>query len=146
MALTHGFQAGQVRTPNDALIVITGRVVTTTSGTVGTTDVRGGGVAVAKTGSETGRYTFTVTDAGDTALTDLTFRGLYATIIGPDDTAMTTTKGLVPVIRDIDIGEGADDGTVNLQWVETVTANADTEVQDAAEFTFMLVLGNKQLG
>src|SRR5688572_12013929 len=86
------------------VLKIFGRVVTTTSGTVGSYDVRGGGLTIAKTGSETGRYTFTLVDAGDTALTDLVFLGLTATIIGPDDTALTTTKGLVAVIRDIDIG------------------------------------------
>lgn len=142
--MDHRFKQGHV-SAIVPVIAIAGRVVTTTGGTVGSYDVRGGGVTIAKTGSETGRYTFTVTDAGDTALTDLVFLGLYASIIGPDDTALTTTKGLVGVVRDIDIGEGADDGTVELQFVETVTANADTEVQDGASFTFLLLLGNKTL-
>ena len=142
--MDHNFSNGQVRTQGQAILAITARVVTTTGGTIGSVDVRGGGMTVAKTAAKTGRYTCTLIDAADTALTDLVFLGLYAQIIGPDDAALTTTKGLVPVTRDIDIGAGADDGTVELQWVQTNAGNADTEVQDAAEFTVLLLIGHKQ--
>ena len=140
--MDHRFKQGHVAAIQP-MLVIAGRVVTTTSGTVGSYDVRGGGCTVTKTATETGRYTITLTDAGDTALTDLCFLHASATIVAADDAALTTTKGIHAVIRDIDIGEGADNGTVEIQFVETVTANADTDIEDAMSFTFMLVLGLK---
>lgn len=140
--MDHGFQQRQVKTISPGLLLIFGRVVTSTGGTIASTDIPGGGVAVTKTGSEVGRYTFAVTDAADTALTGLRFVHLDVTVIGPDDTAMTDAKGVGKVIRDIDIGAGADDGTVEVQFQDADSA-ADAELQDGAEFTFMLVLGHK---
>lgn len=110
------------------LVCAGGRFTTSTSGTItGTSDVYG--CTVTKTGSETGRYTITLNRA------TVKFMGGHASVVGPDDTAMTTTKGLVPVWRDDDL---ATDGTVELQFVETVTANADTELQDGASVRFMV--------
>jgi hypothetical protein len=130
-----------------SMTLIAGRVVTSTSGTISTQDVRGGGVVVTKTGGKTGRYTFTLQAGTNTPVTSHIFLGLYVNIIGPDDTAISNSKGIVPFIRDIDIGEGADDGTVEIQFViSTATAQADTELADAAGFTFLLVLGNKVSG
>ena len=145
--MNYGPKMNAVSAVGQSMIKVIGRVTTSTSGTISTSDIRGGACTIAKTGGKTGRYTITMVAGTDFAITDLVFLGLSAQIIGPDDAALTASKGTIPITRDIDIGEGADDGTVELQWtVATATAQADTEVQDAAGFTFELTLGNKRVG
>lgn len=146
MANTINPHQNEVGSFGPSITMLTGRVVTSTNGTISSQDVRGGGCTVTKTGGKNGRYTITLIAANDVALTDFVFLGAGATVIGPDDAAYTTAKGLVPLIRDIDIGEGADDGTVEIQFVEPQTAAADAELMDAAAFSFYLLLGNKKLG
>jgi len=103
------------------------KLVTSTSGTISTSE--SWGCAVAKTATETGRYTVTLARAV------AKFLAAIVTVIGPDDTALTTTKGLVHAIRDDDL---ATDGTIEIQMVETVTANADTDLQDGASLTIVI--------
>lgn len=142
--MNHNFHQGKVGTIAPGMLIIAGNVVTSTSGTISTTDVRGGGVTITKTGSETGRYTFTLLDAGDTALADLILLHVDVTVIGPDDTAMTDAKGVGKVIRDIDVGGGANDGTFEIQFQDADSA-ADAELQDGAGFTFMILLGHREI-
>jgi hypothetical protein len=145
--MNYGHSMNQVKAVGQSMVKVCGRVTTSTSGTISATDVRGGACVVTKTGGKTGRYTFTMVAGQDFALTDLVFLHLGVTIFGPDDAAITNSKGIIPFIRDIDIGEGADDGTVEIQFViSTATGQADTELADSAGFTFELALGNKKVG
>jgi len=136
---------GEVGCIDQAMTVIIGRVTTTTSGTIGSQDCRGGSCTVTKTGGETGRYTFQLVASGDVALTDYIFLHAAATVIGADDTVYTTAKGIVALIRDIDVGEGADDGTFEIQFGEPETAMADAELMDGVGFSYMIVLGHKKI-
>lgn len=144
------FQPENVKTSSPGVVQVRGFVTTTTSGTIGSSNVFGGGASIAKTGAQTGRYTITLQPPalppGVTPaiwLANLQFMGGYATIVGPDSAALTTTKGLIAVFRDDDISQaGAKDGTIEIQWVQTNAGNADTEVQDAASFYFCIDIGN----
>lgn len=70
--------------------------------------------AVTKTAAKTGRYTCTVSDKA------LKFVSLDVTYVDVDDAAIAATA-LPWVIRDIDIGTGANDGTVEVQFVSGTT-------------------------
>lgn len=117
-----------------------GRVVTTTGGTIGSTDCEG--FTVVKTATKTGRYTVQLADVRGQAITALKLRNCVVTLIGPDDAALTTTKGLVAVIRDDDM---ATDGTFEIQFVQTNAGNADTEVQDSASFDITFWVKDSQV-
>jgi len=142
--MNHNFRQGNVSTMSPGMVVLCGRVTTSTGGTVSAVDVRGGGVTVTKTPAKTGRYTFTLIDAADTSLSELILLHADVTLIGPDDAAMTDAKGRDKVIRDIDIGGGADDGTFEIQFTDADTG-ADANIEDAAGFTFMIVLGHRDV-
>lgn len=117
--------------------ILTCRILTTTSGTISTaTTAKYCGMTVAKTGSETGRYTFTLQDKRLRVLNLLAVR-----VIGPDDTAMTDAKGIIGVLRDLDAGvDGAADGTFDVQLCRN-TDLADTEVQDSATIIVSVLVG-----
>lgn len=115
---------------------IHGRVVTSTSGTISSSVCYG--CSIAKTATETGRYTVTV---------DRTIAGQItawnAWVTGPDDVAMTGTKGIHPILRDNDL---ATDGTIEIQWVDLTVATAtypDQELQDGAIFGFFFDIEDK---
>lgn len=142
-----GFAIEQVRTQSPGVVQVRGFVTTTTSGTVGSYNVFGGGATVTKTAAKTGRYTITLTPPAAESvavLASLTFMGGYATLVGPDDAALTNSKGVINFFRDDDISTtGAKDGTIELQWtLATGTAQADTEVQDGASFYFCIDIGS----
>lgn len=106
---------------------------TTTSGTISATTVTSAkdcAATIAKTASKTGRYTVTAQDKYRR------FVKGHATIIGPDDAAMTAARGVVTVFRDDDL---ATDGTIEVQFIRPDTY-ADAELQDGArailELTF----------
>lgn len=104
-------------------------VTTTTSGTIDTTNSRGSwGGTIAKTGSETGRYTITLGRA-TTALA-----GVMVTLVGPDDAALTDGKGTQWCVRDDDLSS---DGTIEVQFFDSDTGG-DAEVQDGARFVVVL--------
>jgi len=91
------------------------------------------GGTIELTGSEDGRYTVTVWKG---------YKGIRswgAGILAADDTVLTTAKGIIPSIRDIDIGAGAADGTVELQWSKN-TDLADADVEDGLAFFFWMEL------
>lgn len=145
--MNYGSAMNQVKAVGQSMVKVAGRVTTSTSGTIASQDVRGGACVVTKTGGKTGRYTFTMQAGVDYAITALVFLSLVVNIIGPDDAAIANSKGIIPFIRDIDIGEGADDGTVEVQFViSTATGQADTELADGAGFCFEMLLGNKTVG
>lgn len=114
------------------------RLVTTTNGTLALTTAANptwtpAGQTAAKTAAKTGRYTITL---------PVNFKRLLnviATPVGVDDAAHAIAKGLDVFIRDIDIGGGANDGTVEIQFARSDTA-ADAELTDAAEVMVTIVV------
>lgn len=114
------------------------RLVTTTSGTLALTTAANptwtpAGQTAVKTGSEVGRYTITL---------PVDYRRLLqviATVIGLDDTAYTTAAGSNYIIRDVDIGAGAADGTVEIQFCRTDTG-ADAELINGAEVMVTIIV------
>lgn len=148
--MQYGFQIEKVGTQSPGVVTIHGFVTTSTVGTISTSDIPGGGASIAKTAGKTGRYTITlappVTTLDATPLTNLKFMGGWACVLGPDDAAYTTAKGLVALFRDDDISTtGAKDGTIELQFVEPQTAAADAELMDAASFYFCLHIGRSSI-
>lgn len=115
-------------------------ITTTTSGAISGTTATGYGIKATKTATKTGRYTLQLINADGTATTALGLVNVIATIVGPDDAALTTTKGLNYVLRDNDI---ASDGTIELQFVQTNAGNADTEVQDGASVLVTVILRDR---
>jgi hypothetical protein len=104
-------------------VALFGTMTTSTSGTVSTSSVEG--FTITKTATKTGRYTITLGQNYNKLLF------ANAVIVGPDDTAMTDAKGTQFVIRDNDVGAGANDGTFELQFIDS-DSGADAELQDAA--------------
>jgi hypothetical protein len=64
--------------------------------------------------------------------------------VGPDDTAMTDAKGTQVVIRDIDVGTGANDGTFEVQFFDS-DSGADAELQDSASVQLIVWLKNSSV-
>ena len=124
-----------MRTLERLPVKLFGKVTTSTSGTIGSQECKG--FSVAKTGSETGRYTVTLEDA----YIDL----LSASVIveGADDAVYTADKGLIPILRNVDVAAK----TLDIQFVsvtEVTDANTfpDAELADAASFYIELTLKN----
>lgn len=105
------------------------KVVTTTGGTIDTTTSDqsvDSAVTVVKTGSETGRYTFTL------PTTHRKLLAVKATITGPTDAAYgAATVGLPAFVRN-DLVSTL--GTFDIQFVAGDTNWADANVADAAGF------------
>lgn len=98
------------------------RVVLGTSGAIASqTDVRQSGMTLVKTATKTGRYTVTLQEPAQALL------WADAKVIGADDTAYTTAKGLDVLIRDDDV---TSDKTFKIQFARTDTA-ADAEVENS---------------
>jgi hypothetical protein len=108
------------------------RLITTTSGAVSSTSWTPAGVTIAKTGSETGRYTITLPG---------TYRRLInviATPIGADDAAWgAVATGLLSFVRDDDI---ATDGTVEVQFASADTNFADAELPDGRSVMLTIIV------
>ena len=114
------------------LRILSVSATTTTSGTISGTTATGYGMKMTKTASETGRYTLQLIGSDGNAQDAKGFVGVIVNLGGPDDAAMTDAKGIWQgVVRDIDIGAGAQDGTVEIQF-QDADSGADTEVQDGA--------------
>ncbi|MDQ3023393.1 MAG: hypothetical protein M3R04_03250 [bacterium] len=124
------------------VVKLYGTFATTTSGTLSTTAItsaKQAGFTVTKTASKTGRYTIQLIESSGLAATYNALLQVNTTVIGGDDAALTTTKGLTAVVRDNDV---ATDGTFEVQFVTTNSGNADTELQDSASFMLEIVLAN----
>lgn len=110
------------------------RLVTTTSGTVDTTNTwTPAGQTLVKTATKTGRYTLTLPIGKHRRLLQV-----IATVIGADDSAYTTAKGIDFFVRDNDIDGGAEDGTIELQFARSDT-EADAELIDGASVLITVV-------
>lgn len=118
-------------------------IATTTGGTLASTYVHQYGLKITKTATKTGRYTLQLIDHLGAAQDAVRFIGVQVNILGPDDAAMTDAKGIWQgVIRDIDIGAGAKDGTVEIQF-QDADSGADQELQDGASIYVVLAISDQ---
>lgn len=122
---------GEVRTYEGGIIKLFGKVVTSTSGTIASQSCKG--FSVAKTGSETGRYTVTLDDKYQELM------GCSVAVEGTADAAYTTANGLNWFLRGVAVD--ASTPLFYIQFNRTDTA-ADAEVEDAAEFYVEMSLKN----
>lgn len=134
-----------IKTLIPGLRIVHAEIATTTSGTLAATYNHQYGISLTKTATKTGRYTVQLLKSDGGAANAVGFINGIVSLVGPDDAALTTTKGLVAVFRDDDIGEGANDGTIEVQFVQTNAGNADTEVQDGAIIVVTLLLKDSNL-
>lgn len=114
------------------IVKLYGSVVTSTSGTISSSDCKG--FSIAKTGSETGRYTVTLEDK----YTSL--RGCSVMIEGSADTAYTSAKGIVSYLRGVDVS--ASSPVLYIQFADADGSAADAELEDGAKFYIELSLKN----
>lgn len=112
------------------IVKLWGKVTTSTSGTIASTSCKG--FAVTKTGSETGRYTVTLTDRYSS------FKHCSVVVQGAADAAYTTGKGLVSFIRGVDMTNKV----FYIQFVDADGSPADAELEDSAIFYLEITLKN----
>lgn len=122
----------EVRTYEGGIVKLFGKVVTSTSGTISSQVCKG--FSVAKTSSETGRYTVSLDDK----YTSL--RGCSVALVGAADAAYTTANGLNSFLRGVDVSN-ATAPLFYVQFARTDTG-ADAEVIDGAEFYIEITLKN----
>ena len=120
----------EVRTYEGGMIKLFSKVVTSTGGAIASQVSKG--LSVAKTGSETGRYTVTLADK----YTSL--GGVSVALVGAADAAYTTANGLGWFLRNVNVASGP---SFDIQFYRTDTG-ADAEVIDAAEFYIEVTLKN----
>lgn len=107
-------------------------IVTSTSGAISSTSAKG--LSVSKVGSEAGRYRITLEDSYVALL------AAQAIVTGAADTAYTTAKGSVAILRNVDVANK----TLDIQLVRSDTT-ADAEVEDAATIHVEITLKNSSL-
>jgi hypothetical protein len=131
--MDRAWKANSLKTLIPGLRIVHAEIATTTSGTLASTYNHQYGLKVTKTSAKTGRYTLQPTKSDGTGGNAVAFLNGIVTLVGPDDTAITNSKGIISFFRDDDVGEGANDGTIEVQFViSTATGQADTEVPDGA--------------
>jgi hypothetical protein len=112
-----------------ALRAVHCEVATTTNGTLAATQ-ENKGLKLTKTAGKVGRYTCQLLGVGNVNADAVKWINAVVTLLGPDDAALTDGKGVWQGdLRDEDIGTGAKDGTIEIQFVDADT-RADAEVQD----------------
>ncbi len=112
------------------VVKLYGKLDTTTSGTVDTTNTSCKGFTIAKTGSEAGRYTVTLADKYAKLL------AVSAVVESSADTAYTTAKGVVPILRGVNMTTGV----FYLQFVDADGSAADAELEDGANVYIEITL------
>lgn len=118
-----------IKTLIPALRIVHCEVATTTVGTLAATQLNQG-LKLTKTATKTGRYTCQIQGAGGVNSDAVRLINVMVTLLGPDDAALTDAKGVWQGdLRDEDIGTGAKDGTIEIQFVDA-DSRADAEVQD----------------
>jgi hypothetical protein len=115
------------------IVSLFGSFVTTTSGTIGSQSCKG--FSIAKTATETGRYTITFEDKY------MGFKSLSATVVGASDAAYTATKGLAPFLRNVDVVSAK---TLDLQFADP-ESSADAELEDGAQVFIEIKLKNSSV-
>ena len=117
------------------VVKLFGKVVTSTSGTISSSN--GKGLTITKTAAETGRYTVTLADRYNVLL------AASVAVVGAADAAYTTAKGLVWFLRGVDVS-----GTTPVLYIQFCDADgspADAELEDGAQFYLELTLKNSSL-
>lgn len=110
-------------------------IVTSTSGTIASSDMLGG--SVAKVDSEAGRYRVSLADSYQRLLS------ASVMVSGAADAAYTTAKGIQAIVRNVDVSN-ASAPILDIQLVRTDTA-ADAEVEDGASIFIELTLSNSSV-
>lgn len=121
------------------LVILAGRFVTTTGGTLSTTaftSAKLAGFTLAKVGSEAGRYRVTLQDKYNELL------GVVAVVEGAADAAYTTAAGVTPLIRNVDVSAATP--ILDIQFTRQDTG-ADAEVIDGAIIRITLILANSNV-
>lgn len=113
------------------IVKLYGEVTTSTSGTISAQSCKG--FSVAKTGSETGRYTVTLADKYNKLL------HCGVVVVGATDAAYTAAKGLVSFLRNDSVASSGT--TFNVQFADPATS-ADAELEDGAKFKLEITLKN----
>lgn len=121
------------KTLENGVVTLYGRVTTSTSGTVGSQSCKG--FTVAKTGSETGRYTISLADKYTSLL------AAQVSIEGAADAAYTTAKGLTWILRGVDVAH-ATAPKLYIQFNDPDGSAADAELEDASVIRIALTLKN----
>lgn len=116
------------------LVLLTGVAVTTTSGTLSTTTGENDceGFTVAKTGSETGRYTATISEK---------YRAIqyaHCVVEGAADAAAAAAKGQVCYLRNVSASGKTADFQICTPSLAAGTS-VDVEVEDGAKLRFFIV-------
>lgn len=120
------------KTLEQGIVKLFGSFTTSTSGTIASSSCKG--FSVAKTGSETGRYTVTLAD---------TYYGLLsvvANIVGAADAAYTTAKGLTYILRNVSVNDSTP--TFDIQFNDPDGSAADAELEDATSVLLEITLKN----
>lgn len=112
------------------IVKLFGSFVTTTSGTIGSSSCKG--FSIAKTGSETGRYTVTLEDSFNE------LKSVLANIIGTADAAMTSAKGLAYFLRNVNMATRSFD----IQFCDPDGSPADAEIENGASVLLEITLKN----
>ncbi len=124
----------QVDSIGDRKVILTGRVVMTTGGTISTTTLPDcDGFTIVKTASEAGRYTLTLTAPG-------LIEYAHAVVELGTDAAAVQAKGVACTVRNVD---PAARDTLDIQFTIVPTAaaaGADAELQDSAIIRIVIVV------
>lgn len=133
----------EVRTLIPGQRIVHCRVATTTVGTLAATQVNWG-LKLTKTAAKVGRYTCQLVNADGSNANAVAFVNAIVTLTGPDDAALTSSKGQwVGTVRADDIGKNNNDGTIEIQFIDpngaTVTV-PDAELQDGTVINVSMYL------
>lgn len=109
------------------VVKLYGNVTIGGSGAVSAVSAKG--FTVAKTGSETGRYTITLED------TYTAFRGAHVTVEGADDAALTA---FYAAVRNVDVGSAK---TLDIQLVSAIATDANPASGDVLHIELTLQNG-----
>jgi hypothetical protein len=110
-------------------------IVTSTSGTISSSDMLGG--SVTKVAAEAGRYRIALSDSYQRLL------AVSVMVEGASDTAYTTAKGIYAIVRNVDV-DSSSAPLLDIQLVRSDTA-ADAEVIDSANIFIEITLSNSSV-
>ncbi len=124
----------EVKTNRRGVVLLWNQVVLTTSAAISSQESeKVAGFVVTKVGSEAGRYLITLSGGAVARILDVGVK-----IIGVDDTAYTSGKGVnVGLLR---LNAGSTAGTIAVQLVEPEVATADTDPEDSTTLLFSVAV------
>lgn len=119
-------------TLEQGVVKLFGQVVTSTSGTISSSSCKG--FTIAKTATEAGRYTVTLSDSYYQLLS------VHVNLVGASDAAYTDGKGMyMGLLRNVSVNDSTP--TFDIQFNDPDT-NVDAEVADSASFYIEITLKN----